>query len=187
MKGIQFQWVLPIFHLAMDAILVAILIAALRYVVDHPPEAEFTARPLVPVVDQLCYTRFDPRASPLLAGPFLLLVTANAPAGLVLVLALVTAGNDLSIPYGSKGFLWLGLYEILAVPVWLFFGRLPHGRRWGLASIFVRLTAGSIRVFEDLGLGVGLQLLFWLVAAIYSGFWFVRRIRSTKLSSGEQH
>jgi hypothetical protein len=172
MKGIRFRWVLPIFHLAMDLILVAILINTLRHA--KPAIAEDANRQFVPVSYSQPRELIDFRG-PGLLEPFLLLTTGTLPVTIVSLLALAAA-NGLDIPYEAGSVLWLGLYEALAMPLWFFID--DSGRRWGLVSICVRLAAGMVASSSIWGLGVGLQLLFWLVA-FAAGIWFLgRRIRS---------
>jgi hypothetical protein len=74
MKGIQFRWALPIFHLAMDLILVAILIDTMRHA--RPAIAESRTGPFVPVSYSQYRTVIDFRG-PGLLKPFLLLATGT--------------------------------------------------------------------------------------------------------------
>jgi hypothetical protein len=174
MRRIPLRWALPIFHLATDAIIVAIFVVTLRSA--FPPVSYYpNARMMI-----------DPR-SPGLQEPFLLLVTANLPAGITTLIALSTTGHDIDIPYDSKAFLWAGLYESLAVTFWCLISRAPSAYWWCIASMFVRLTACSIgfsRLFW--GAGPALQASFWLIAAIYSTavalWWLKKRVR-TRLRS----
>jgi hypothetical protein len=93
MRKIPFRWALPVFHLAMDAALVAVFVAMLH--------------PFLPIsYDSNVTMMIEPR-SPGLVKPFLLLTTGTLPTGFVSLLALSATGHDLDIPYGSKGWLWL--------------------------------------------------------------------------------
>jgi hypothetical protein len=130
MRRVPFRWALPIFHLAMDAALVAVFVAMLH--------------PFLPIsYDQNVTMMIDPR-SPGLVKPFLLLTTGALPAGFVSLLALFTIGHAFDIPYGSKGWLWFGFYEFLAVSLWFLISRIPSAYGWCAASMLFRVLACSI-------------------------------------------
>jgi hypothetical protein len=178
MKTIPLRWVLPTFHLAMDLILVAIFIAALGWLLNHPLQSGFF-RPIS--YEQSVTMMIDPRA-PGLMKPFSLLITGALPAGIISLFALSFTSHDINLPYDSRAFLWFGLYECLAVPLWLFVSRVPTAYWWGIASMFVRVMACLIGFSSFWGAGPGLQAAFWVIAMIYiitAGLWWLTmRVRS---------
>lgn len=109
MKRIPLRWVLPVFHFAMDAALVATFVIALWHsspAIARIPHNYFRAVSYDPNVTMM----INPRGAPGLQEPFFLLITANLPAGVITVSALSTIGHDVDLPYDSKAFLWAGLY-----------------------------------------------------------------------------
>jgi hypothetical protein len=136
MRRIPLRWALPVFHIAMDAVLVAIFVVMLQYA--SPAIARFRTGPFLPAsYDQNVTMVIDPLQEPCL----LLLTTANLPAGMITLLALSTTRDKLLIPYDSRGFLWVGFYESLAVAFWFFLSRTPSAHWWNVASMFVRNVA----------------------------------------------
>jgi hypothetical protein len=192
MRRIPLRWASPTFHLALDAILVAILVDGLLHMASAT--APFRTGPFLPASYDQNFTVFDPR-SPGLVKPFSLLITGTLPAGIISLFALSFTGHDVNIPYDSRAFLWLAFYEFLAVPLWVFIGRKPSAFWWCIASIFVRTVACLIGFSGFWRAGPGLQAIFWLIATIYviaTGLWGLQSVLSVpeappkKLSSGEQ-
>ena len=166
MKRIPSRWALSIFHLAMDLMLVAVLVARLRDAVDHPPLARFRAQPFLATAYEQPFERFDPRG-PAFIEPVLLLITGTLPAGIVSILVMGAAGNFPDMPYNPTSLLWLGFYEALATSFWFFASRAPSARWWCVSSIFVRILACSITSSRFQRAGPGIQAVFWLIVAIY--------------------
>lgn len=115
MRRIPLRWTLPIFHLTIDLVLVVFLIFKLSWLSNHPPESGFF-RPVS--YHQNVTVLIEPRA-PGLVKPFSLLITAALPAGAISLFVLSFAGHDVYLPYDSRAFLWLALYEVLAVSIWV--------------------------------------------------------------------
>lgn len=180
MTRIPLRWALPVFHLAIDLILVAILIDALLHM--EPGIARFRGGLFLAVsYDQGITMMIDPRA-PGLREPFFLLITGTFPAGIFSLFALVRTGHGFDIPFDSRAFLWFGFYECLAASLWFFISRVPAAYWWGIASAFVRIVAcltGLSSLFWEAG--PGLQAIFWLVAMLYAVaqmlWWFAKRVR----------
>jgi hypothetical protein len=165
MRRIPLRFVLPVFHLTMDAALVAVFVLTLRC--GFPPASYYPNARMV----------IDPR-SPGLVKPFLLLNTGTLPAGIISLLALSTTGHDVDIPYDSRAFLWLALFEVLAASLWFFVGRMTTAYWWGATSMFLRIVASLIAFSRFWGAGPALQAMFWLVAMIYAAgqvFWWLAK------------
>jgi hypothetical protein len=169
MRRIPLRWALPIFNLAMDALLIAVFVVRLRYALS-----EIASYPNVRI-------GIDPRV-PGLQEPFLLLTTANLPAGIMTLLGISTMGHDIAVPYDSSAFLWPALYELLALPFWFFVSRVPSAYWWCIASMIVRMVAFSVSFSSFWKAGPALQAIFWLIVAICTisaGLWrLTKRVRT---------
>jgi hypothetical protein len=181
---VPFRWALPIFHLAMDLILVVMLMVQLLRWMNHPNESGSNRGLFVPVsYDRHVQYVFDGR-SPGSIGPTSLLITGTLPAGVISCVTLFATRGQLDIPYGCL--IWLGLFEGIAAPLWLFASRIPTAYDWCLASICVRVLAVLTVLSKLWGVGAGLQVLFWVTATFYAFAvgvrWTIKRFRLGALS-----
>jgi len=186
MRRIPLRWALPIFHLAMDALLVAAFVVTLRY--GSPVVARFRTGPFLPVAyDPNVTMVIDPLSRGLPGSPGLvLLITANPPAGIITLLGLSTTGHDIYIPDNSGAFLWLAFYEFLALPFWCLMSRVPSAYWWCIASMIVRFVAFSVGFSRLAWTGPALQATFWLIVAICAigaGLWQLTKCVRTHLRS----
>jgi hypothetical protein len=171
MTRIQFRWVLPIFHLAMDLILVTVMVLA----ANSEPELKRMIRSGQPVMD-------TPPC------PACRLLAASTPPASIIA-SQFTKGASEEIGWRSIGWWWLGLFEAVAIPFWFLFGWLADRgqvaiRRWSLPLVAIRILAIPLLGSGYRGAGWSLEVLFWLAAVLYvmgaSLWWMAQRMRSPR-------
>jgi hypothetical protein len=169
MKGIQFRWALPMFHLAVDLTLVAFMVAA----ANSEPELQRMIRSGQMVID-------TPPC------PACRLLAASTPPASIIASQFVTGGSE-EIGWRPIGWRWFGLFEAVAIPFWFLLGWLAEHARagilwWCLILTAIRILALPLLWSRYRGAGWSLEVLFWLGATIYtisaSLWWLAERMQS---------
>ena len=146
------SWALPIFHIAMDSILVALMVIA----ASSEPELQRMIRAGQTVMD-------TPPCSPCR------LLAASAPPASILASRFSRRASE-EIGWSRTGWLWLGLFEAIAIPFWFLLGWISdRGQaavlRWCLALVAIRVVAIAL---VGSRYRAWVQVFFWAGVVIYS-------------------
>jgi hypothetical protein len=152
MKRIPFRWALPIFHLAMDAVLVVILVIAANSE-REPQELILHNQPIMDTPPNPAYK---------------LLVTSTLPADMI-ASQFIRGATD--IGRRPIGWWWLSLFEALSIPFWFVIGWIAdRGQRvvcgWVIVFAVTRIMAILLGAAPPWKVGAGLQMLLWFGATI---------------------
>ena len=190
MKRVPSRLFFPLFHLAMDLILVAVLIfdgrAELRRE-KRPGTSNYPATTPAATPQESGSIEFDPKYIDRPQSPPLLLLATCAPPA-ILVFSWLTPKADLQrIVWRSTERWWLAIYALIEALFWFLMGVIADRNqltvyRWCFALIMIRILALAIVASPIWKLGPILQVLFWLgatISLIAEGLWWLtRRTRS---------
>jgi hypothetical protein len=186
---VRYRWILPIGHLAVDLLLLAAWInygaMLLRNIKSHGV-AHPASAPIVRVQDSDVEV-WDP--PPYLPPQCAFLLSGTAPAGEVSLAARPEAWNITRYKLWDP--IWLLIHEAIACPLWFLIGmRIDTGRSRLRKTMVLYLIGRAgfgllvVGVPDAAGLGVLLQVLFWLGLAVYglkcATEWIGRVVRSMR-------
>ena len=179
MARLRYRWLLPLGHALVDAIVIS-------HIIWRVPTWHL-AQPSVQTTSELLLNARS--------VDVMLLVSGTLPAGVIHVtveMRGISWGRyDIVLPglapFESCAWAWVALFEMCALTFWFLMGswsdsRGPPLRRVLCGYLMLRFALVPLCWSELSGPGIGLELMFWLIFAVYALVlgcrWLLRRVHA---------